>query len=29
VEVAADQVTLDDEVREQLDCHVRQATRSF
>ena len=29
VEVAADQVKLDDEVREQLDGYVREATRSF
>jgi len=29
VEAAADQVKLDDEVREQLDGCVREATRSF
>ena len=29
VELAADQVKLDDEVREQLDGCVREATRSF
>ena len=29
VEVAADEVKLDDEVREQLDRCVREATRGF